>query len=64
MGWDEDRADEARHEELSDAELAERRRAKFGALPARVTSSEMVETADTGAAVEEPAEPAVRREWG
>jgi hypothetical protein len=79
MGSDQDRVDEGRidegridgagqHEagqpELSEADLAERRRAKFGALPPRITASEMVETADTGAAIEEPAEPAVRREWG
>jgi hypothetical protein len=60
----EDRAGEERPAELSEDELAEQRRAKFGALPPRVRSSEMVETADAGAAVEEPPEPAVRREWG
>ena len=60
----EDRAGEVRPAELSEDELAERRRVKFGALPPRVRSSEMVETADTGGPAEEPAEPAVRREWG
>jgi hypothetical protein len=59
-----DRPGDARPAELSEDELAERRRAKFGALPPRIRSSEMVETADAGGAVEEPAEPAVRREWG
>jgi len=64
MGSDEDHVDEARQLEQSDADLAERRRAKFGALPRRITASELVETMDTGGAAEEPAEPAVRREWG
>ncbi|HEU5110235.1 MAG TPA: hypothetical protein VFT95_16970 [Micromonosporaceae bacterium] len=49
---------------LTDDELAALRQAKFGALPARVRSTDMVETADTGPPHEEPPEPAVRREWG
>ena len=49
---------------LTDDELAERRRAAFGALPGRIREADMVETADVGPPPEEPAEPAVRREWG
>jgi hypothetical protein len=64
MGSDEDRAAVRRSTEQSEAELAELRHVKFGALPARITPADMVETADTGTAAEEPAEPAVRREWG
>jgi hypothetical protein len=51
-------------ERLTDEEIEARRRARFGTLPVRIMPADLVETARTEPPHEEPAEPAVRREWG
>ncbi|MGI5215932.1 hypothetical protein [Plantactinospora sp. CA-290183] len=56
--------DRARSERLTDEEFEELRHVRFGKLPARIVPAELVETAETHPAHEEPVEPPVRREWG
>jgi hypothetical protein len=56
--------DREQTEPRTEEELAHLRRLRFGHLPARVRSEDLVETEDTENVQEEPAEPMVRREWG
>jgi hypothetical protein len=51
-------------ERLTDEEFDVLRHTRFGELPARVPPADLVETAETDPAHEEPEQPPVRREWG
>jgi hypothetical protein len=53
-----------RTEPRTEEELAELRQTRFGHLPARVRSEDLVETEEAESAPAEPEQPMVRREWG
>ena len=48
----------------TDDDLTLQRQERFGHLPDRVRPEDVVETADTDSAHDEPEQPMVRREWG
>jgi hypothetical protein len=54
---------EPRTEPRTEEDLARQRHARFGHLPARVRSEDLVETESAEPVHEEPAQPMVRREW-
>ena len=51
-------------EPRTEEEVAHLRRTRFGQLPARVRSEDLVETEEAAPVHEEPEQPMVRREWG
>ena len=52
------------NEPHTEEELAHLRHTRFGHLPARVRSEDLVETEEAEPVHEEPGQPMVRREWG
>jgi hypothetical protein len=56
--------DHAQTEPHTEEELAQLRQTRFGHLPARARSEELVEAKEAEPVHEEPGQPMVRREWG